>query len=52
MQISREEIEKKSEIQLFNRENVLAIFDENIEIRERCKGVHCVGLGESFPTSI
>ena len=29
---------KKSEIQLFNRENVLAIFDEKIEIRERCKG--------------
>ena len=22
------------------------------EIRERCKGVHCVDLGESFPTSI
>ena len=29
-----------------------AIFDENFEIRERCKGVHCVDLGESFPTSI
>ena len=43
---------KKSEIQLFNRENVLAIFDEKIEIRERCKGVHCVDLGESFPTRI
>ena len=27
-------------------------FDENFEIRERCKGVHCVDLGESFPTSI
>ena len=26
---------KKSEIQLFNRENVLAIFDEKIEIRDR-----------------
>ena len=26
--------------------------DENFEIRERCKGVHCVDLGESFPTSI
>ena len=23
-----------------------------MEIRERCKGVHCVDLGESFPTSI
>merc|ERR1719247_96583 len=32
--------------------NVLAIFDEKIEIRERCKGMHCVDLGESFPTSI
>ena len=29
-----------------------AKFDENVEIRERCKGVHCVDLGESFPTSI
>ena len=29
-----------------------AIFDEKIEIRERCQGVHCVDLGESFPTSI
>ena len=27
-------------------------FDEKIEIRERCKGVHCVDLGEGFPTSI
>ena len=31
---------------------MLAIFDEKIEIRERCKGVHCVDIGESFPTSI
>ena len=35
----------------------MAIFDEKIEIRERwipkrCKGAHCVDLGESFPTSI
>ena len=22
------------------------------EIEERCKGVHCVDLGESFPTSV
>ena len=29
-----------------------AIFNENFEIRERCKGVHCVDLGKSFPTSI
>ena len=29
-----------------------AIFNENFEIRERCKGVHCVDLGESFPTHI
>ena len=30
----------------------MAIFDEKIEIRERCKGVHCVDLGEGFPTRI
>ena len=30
----------------------MAIFDEKIEIRKRCKGVHCVDLGESFPTHI
>ena len=29
-----------------------AIFDEQTEIRERRKGVHCVDVGESFPTSI
>merc|ERR1712188_293945 len=29
-----------------------AIFNEKFEIRERCKGVHCLDLGESFPTSI
>ena len=29
-----------------------AIFNEKIEIRESCKVVHCVDLGESFPTSI
>ena len=29
-----------------------AFFNEKFEIRERCKGVHCVDLGESFPTSI
>ena len=29
-----------------------AIFNENFEIGERCKGVHFVNLGESFPTSI
>ena len=28
----------------------MAIFDEKIEITERCKGLHCVDLGESFPT--
>ena len=30
----------------------MAIFDEKIEIRERCKGVHCVDLGEGFQTHI
>ena len=29
-----------------------AFFNEIVEIRERCKGVHCVDLGESFPTII
>ena len=27
-------------------------FYEKIETRKRCKGVHCVDLGESFPTHI
>ena len=31
---------------------ISAIFNENFEIRERCKGVHCVDLGESFQTHI
>merc|ERR1711904_341473 len=35
-----------------SRKKKMAIFDEKIEIRERCKGVHCVDLGESFPTRI
>ena len=30
---------------------MLAIFGGNFEIEERCKGVHCVDLGESFPDS-
>ena len=29
-----------------------AIFNEKFEMRKRCKGVHCVDLGESFPTRI
>ena len=29
-----------------------ALFNEKFEIRERCKGVHCVDLDESFPTNI
>ena len=37
------------EIQLFNREKMLTIFGWNFEIEERCKGVHCVDLGESCP---
>ena len=35
-----------------NQQKISAIFNEKIEIRERCKGVHCVDLGEGFPTSI
>ena len=31
---------------------MLTIFGCNFEIEERCKGVHCADLGESFPTSI
>ena len=31
---------------------ISAIFNEKIESRERCKGVHFVDLGESFPTHI
>ena len=29
-----------------------AIFEQKVEHCERCKGVHCVDLGESFPTHI
>ena len=31
---------------------MLTSFGWNFEIEDRCKGVHCVDLGESFPTSI
>ena len=31
---------------------ISAIFTKKIDIEERCKGVHCVDLGESFPTHI
>ena len=51
MQIRRRKW-KKSEIQVFNREKMLTIVGWNFEIEERCKGVHCVDLGESLPTSI
>ena len=43
---------KKSEIQYSIAKKVLTIFGRNFEIEERCKGVHCVDLGESFPTHI
>ena len=43
---------KIAKYSLIQSQIFLAIFDEKIEIRERCKGVHCVDLGESFPTSI
>ena len=33
-------------------ENLNAKFDGNFEIRERCKSVHCVDVGETFPTCI
>ena len=41
-----------SECSLIHSQKKMAIFDEKNEIRERCKGVHCVDLGESFPTSM
>ena len=50
--ILQNDTHQKTEIQLFNREKILAIFDERNEIRERCKGVHCVDLGESFQTHV
>ena len=31
---------------------ILAIFKQKNKGRERCKGVHCVDLGESFQTNI
>ena len=34
------------------QQKIQRFFNGNFEIRERCKGVHCVDLGESFPTSI
>ena len=37
---------------LANFGTISAIFNEKFEIRDRCKGVHCVDLGESFPTDI
>ena len=49
MQNSAKKMKTKSEIQLFNRENILAIFDEKIEIRERCKVACCeLLIGLSF----
>ena len=42
----------KIENSLLIRETMLTIFGWIFEIEERCKGVHCVDLGESFPTSI
>ena len=35
-----------------NQQKKSAIFNETIQIRERCIGMHCVDLGESFPTNI
>ena len=35
-----------------NQQTFQQFLTQKIEIRERCKGVHCVDLGESFPTSI
>ncbi len=35
-----------------NQKKKQQFVNETFEMRERCKGVHCVDLGESFPTSI
>ena len=43
---------KKAEIQYSIAKKMLVIVGWNFEIEERCKVVHCVDLGESFPTSI
>ena len=32
--------------------NILTIFERTFGLRDRCKGVHCVDFGESFPTHI
>ena len=37
---------------LENQQEFQAMFNEKREVRERCQGVHCADLGESFPTSI
>ena len=42
---------KKSEISIIQSRKMLTIFGCSFEIEERCKGVHCVDLGESFPNS-
>ena len=31
---------------------ISVMFEQKSELPERCKGLHCVDLGESFPTSI
>ena len=40
------------QILLKKSEQISTIFNENFEIRERCKGVHYVDLDESFQTHI
>ena len=42
----------KNSLKISKNFSNLIIFNEKFEIRERCKGVHCVDLGESFPTNI
>ena len=45
------ENEKNRRFNIQSRKNV-GDFWLKFEFGERCKGVHCVDLGESFPTSI
>ena len=48
----RVRISRKISKNLANLPEKIANFDENFEVRDRCKGVHRVDLGENFPTHI
>ena len=50
MQNSTNKIKKNRKFNIQSRK-MLVIFGWNFEIEERCKGVHWVDLGESFPAT-